>query len=316
MIRIFFSIFICLSLYTATAQSDFSKADAYVSKLGSLDSLNVATIADTLTSYFESKEDKARAIFTWIARNIALDPKAIRSNDNKKTDPVQVIQMRKSTSVGFALLFQEMCSIAEIRCLSVDGFTKNSADDINNPADEFNHSWNVVQLGQSPDKWYYVDAAKGSGYLDKKQSVFTPKFNSTMFFTKRTLFNLDHFPDNNAWQLGDGPKAKKDFYALPVLLPGAYPFGLTKLTPATGFVKTKLAVATKFSFQTDTDETISSVELIIGEGNKQTKPEPMNFDHTGSTLSFSFKFKKDDSFPVTILINGQPALQYQFEVVE
>jgi hypothetical protein len=42
----------------------------------------------------------------------------------------------------------------------------------------------------------------------------------------------------------------------------------------------------------------------------------MNFDHTGSTLSFSFKFKKDDSFPVTILINGQPALQYQFEVVE
>jgi hypothetical protein len=316
MIRIFFSIFICLSLYTATAQSDFSKADAYVSKLGSLDSLNVATIADTLTSYFESKEDKARAIFTWIARNIALDPKAIRSNDNKKTDPVQVIQMRKSTSVGFALLFQEMCSIAEIRCLSVDGFTKNSADDINNPADEFNHSWNVVQLGQSPDKWYYVDAAKGSGYLDKKQSVFTPKFNSTMFFTKRTLFNLDHFPDNNAWQLGDGPKAKKDFYALPVLLPGAYPFGLTKLTPATGFVKTKLAVATKFSFQTDTEETISSVELIIGEGNKQLKPEPMNFDHTGSTLSFSYKFKKDDSFPVTILINGQPSLQYQFEVVE
>jgi hypothetical protein len=291
MIRIFFSIFICLSLYTATAQSDFSKADAYVSKLGSLDSLNVATIADTLTSYFESKEDKARAIFTWIARNIALDPKAIRSNDNKKTDPVQVIQMRKSTSVGFALLFQEMCSIAEIRCLSVDGFTKNSADDINNPADEFNHSWNVVQLGQSPDKWYYVDAAKGSGYLDKKQSVFTPKFNSTMFFTKRTLFNLDHFPDNNAWQLGDGPKAKRDFYALPVLLSGAYPFGLTKLTPATGFVKTKLAVATKFSFQTDTEETISSVELIIGEGNKQLKPEPMNFDHTGSTLSFSYKFK-------------------------
>jgi hypothetical protein len=75
-------------------------------------------------------------------------------------------------------------------------------------------------------------------------------------------------------------------------------------------------VATKFSFQTDTEETISSVELIIGEGNKQLKPEPMNFDHTGSTLSFSYKFKKDDSFPVTILINGQPSLQYQFEVVE
>jgi hypothetical protein len=303
--RFFFTCIAIISTATVQAQIDFSKADAYVAKLGRLDSLNVATIADTLTSYFDTKEDKARAIFTWIARNIALDPKAIRSNDNKKTDPVQVIQMRKTTSLGFALLFQEMCSIAEIRCLSVDGFVKNNAEDINIPSDEINHSWNVVQLGQSPDKWYYVDAAKGSGYLDKKQSVFTPKFNSRMFF-----------PDNKAWQLGDGPKAKRDFYALPVLLPGAYPFGLIKLNPATGFVKGKLAVASKFSFQTDTEETISSVELIIGEGNKQLKPEPMNFDHTGSTLSFSYKFKKDDSFPVTILINGQPSLQYQFEVVE
>jgi hypothetical protein len=314
--RFFFTCIAIISTATVQAQIDFSKADVYVAKLGRLDSLNVATIADTLTSYFDTKEDKARAIFTWIARNIALDPKAIRSNDNKKTDPVQVIQMRKTTSLGFALLFQEMCSIAEIRCLSVDGFVKNNAEDINNPSDEINHSWNVVQLGQSPDKWYYVDAAKGSGYLDKKQSVFTPKLNSRMFFPNRALFNQDHFPDNKAWQLGDGPKAKRDFYALPVLLPGAYPFGLIKLNPATGFVKGKLAVATKFSFQTDTEETISSVELIIGEGNKQLKPEPMNFDHTGSTLSFSYKFKKDDSFPVTILINGQPSLQYQFEVVE
>ena len=71
-----------------------------------------------------------------------------------------------------------MCSQANIRCLSVDGYVKNFPEEINDIPDEINHSWNVVQLGLSPEEWYYVDAAKGSGYLDKKRSVFTKKFTS------------------------------------------------------------------------------------------------------------------------------------------
>ena len=58
----------------------------------------------------------------------------------KKINPEQVVMNRKTTSLGFAKLFQEMCSMGNIRCLVVDGYVKHSTEDINNRADEPNHS--------------------------------------------------------------------------------------------------------------------------------------------------------------------------------
>jgi transglutaminase/protease-like cytokinesis protein 3 len=194
-----------LSIHTGFAQNyadHYTTTDNFIKNLGSLDSLNVARIADTLTRRLSDKEQKARAIFYWIANNIALDLKAIKSNDQRKSLPEDVVKMRKGTPLGFAKLFQEMSSLANIRCLVVDGYVKANTDDINSPSDESNHSWNVVQLGLSPDQWYFVDVAKASGYTDKKMSSFTREFTSNYFFPDKALFNLDHFPDNDAWQLG------------------------------------------------------------------------------------------------------------------
>lgn len=75
--------------------------------------------------------------------------------------------------------------------------------------------WAVVQLGQSPDTWYYVDPAWGSGYADAEMKVFTRSFTDAYFFTDKPIFNLQHYPDNEAWKLGGAPKNKKEFYSLP-----------------------------------------------------------------------------------------------------
>jgi len=293
---------------------DFSPIDDYVKKLGTLDNFNVATIADTITRKFSDKYEKARAIFYWIANNIALDAKAIKSNDNKKTDPVDVIQLRKSTPIGFALLVQEMCSMANIRCLTVDGYVKNNAEDIGNKADEINHSWNVVQLGQSPEQWYYIDAAKASGFIDPKTKGFTKLFTSEYFFADKALFNLDHYPDNDAWQLGNGPKNLKDFYALPVISNAAYKLGLQKPQPMNGHIKTKTKVSTSFSFIYNSTVPVKNIFLLIGEEKKQAKPEPMNFKESNGVVSFNFQFKVADTYPVRVVADGKELLQYYVEV--
>lgn len=301
---------------TSEVHAQYSSVDEYVKQLGGLENFNVATIADTISRKFNAKEEKARAIFYWIANNIAMDPKAIRSNDMKKNDPVIVIQLRKATPLGFATLFQEMCSMANIRCLIVDGYVKNFADDINNKPDEVNHSWNVVQLGQSPDKWHYVDAAKASGFLDKKMSVFTKNFTSEYFFADKALFNIDHYPDNSAWYLGGEQKSLNAFYGLPVIGQLAYAYALGKPAPLTGNIKTKNTKAVQFSFSHRAPQPISSITLVIGEGNKQTKPEPMNFTDNGGSVSFSYTFKKADTYPVRILVDGKELLQYIVESEE
>lgn len=310
-ILLFFSV--CNSLWAQEA--NYAATDEFVQKLGPLDSLNVATIADTITRNFPDKQNKARAIFYWIANNIAIDTKATRSNDKSKTDPVDVIRLRKTTALGFSLLVQEMCSLANIRCLSVDGYLKYKADDINNKADEINHSWNVVQLGQSPEQWYYIDAARASGYTDAKLSSFTRQFTGGYFFADRALFNLDHYPDNEAWQLGSGgPKSIREFYALPVISSAAYKYGLQKPEPRNGYIKTKVKVTTRFSFTYNNAVPIKNIFLVMGEDKKQSKPEPVNFTDNGGIVSFTYPFKIADTYPVKIIADGQELLQYFVEV--
>ena len=305
-----------ISSYAQSEENIYNKTDAVVKKFGSLNNLNVATIADTITRPFADKTSKARAIFYWITNNISFDLKAIKSNDNRKADPVLVIQTRKATPLGYATLFQEMCSMANIRCLTVDGYVKNYAEDINNPSDEINHTWNVVQLGQSPEQWFYIDAAKASGYADKKMTSFTKEFTSPYFFADRILFNLDHYPDNPAWQLGPGPKSLKEFYALPVFSNAAYIYGLQKPQPLTGFIKTKTKNSTSFSFPHTNAVNIASISLVTGDEKKQEKAQAMNFTDNGSMISFNHQFKKEDTYPVKIMVDGKILMQYFVEISE
>ncbi|MEX0636818.1 MAG: transglutaminase domain-containing protein [Ferruginibacter sp.] len=307
-------LFFSWSLMAQDKENKYNKVDEFVTNLGALTDKNVSSIADTLTRALSSNELKARAIFFWIANNITLDAKAIKSNDNRKTLPEEVIKNRKSSSLGFAKLFQEMSSIANIRCLVVDGFVKNNVEEINDPADEVNYSWNVLQLGQSPEQWYYIDAAKASGTLDKKMSGFIKDFTGEYFFADRILFNLDHYPNNGAWQLGPGPKSKKEFYALPLFYNAAYTYGFKKLAPAAGFIKTKVDAKVLFSIPYTSSKSIGSVSLLMGDGKRAIKPEPMNFTSSNAVITFSYQFKTQDSFPVKVQVNENTVLEYMVEV--
>jgi hypothetical protein len=305
----------CISFYGfAQGSGKYRAVDEKVKQFGALVSSNVATIADTITASFSDPEERARAIFYWIANNIAIDPKGTRQNNSKNNLPETVIALRKATPLGYSLLVQEMCSTAGIRCISVDGYIKRSGSEINEPADEINHSWNVIQLGKSPETWYFADAARASGYTDKKMSAFTKEFTSGFFFADRKLFNLASFPDNGAWQLGGGVKGVKDFYALPVIGNYAFDLGLGKPTPALGFIKAKLQKAVSFSFNVNAD--IKEITIITGEDKKQSKPEPVSFDNSNGSVSFNYTFKKEDTFPMKILADGKVILEYLVEVSE
>lgn len=310
------SVVLAFAFSSGSFAQSAAYTDKYVEQLGSMDSLNVAQIAKRLTASSNDNEEKARSIFFWIANNIAIDPKTTRGGDQRKSLPEDVIKLRKATPLGFAKLYQEMASQANIRCLVVDGYVKNSLEDLNTPADEINHSWNVVQLGQSPETWYVVDAARASGSLDKKMATFTKNFTPQYFFADKTLFNQDHYPDNTAWQLGGGPKSLKDFYALPVLYSAAYKYGLRKITPANGYIKTKLKNKVTFTIPMNSDVPVESVSLLIGDARKLQKPEPMNFTTAGGAIVFSYQFKTAEELPVKVLLNDEVVAEYMVEVSE
>ena len=317
-----FFILVVLSFFFSNLSfaqnTDYAAADAHAAKLGPLSTLNVATIADTITRPFNDKAQKARAIYYWITHNISLDLKATKANDNRNIDPVIVISSRKANPLGFATLFQEMSSMANIRCLTVDGYIKRNYTDIKNVPDEVNHSWVVVQLGKTPTEWYYIDPASGAGYSDEAMKTFTPSFTSEYFFAEKSLFDFTHFPDNMAWQLGGpkAPKTKKDFYVFPVIHNNAFTLGLRNIKPVTGFLKAKTKVPVAFSFNTSSDSTIAAITLISGDERHFSVPVPMNFTNTGGLISFTYQFKKEDSFPLRILVDGKVVVEYLMEINE
>lgn len=314
--KIFFLLIAALTGLGAWAQNrNYKNIDDKVAALGAMPAENVATIAEKVTGMFSDKEDMARAIFYWIANNIEIDPKATKNQDQRKILPEEIIKYRKATPLGMANLYQEMASDAGIRCLSVDGFVKNSWQDINEIPDEPNFSWNVVQLGTSPDQWFYVDVAGATGFLDADQKVFTKKFTSKYFFTDKALFNLTHFADNIAWQLGPSPKTLKEFYSLPVLKTSAYDLGVVKISPTTGFIKTKTTKSINYTIAYNGND-IKTVSLLIGADKKKTKSEPMNFSMSNNTISFAYTFKTEDNMPVKIVVDGVVLAEYVMEVEE
>jgi len=313
---LFIALFIASTGIAQINVKQYENVDLYVKNLGSLPVLNVASIADTLTQKFSDKTLKSRAIFSWIANNIALDPKAVRSNDTKNIQPENVILNRKTTPLGFSTLVQEMCSLADIRCLTVDGYSKFNTDQIGEMPDELNYSWNVIQLGTSPSNWYYVDAAKSSGSLDKKFMSFTPLFSDCYFFSEKNIFNLDHFPNNSAWMLGSGSKTVKAFYDLPIIGTASYMYKTQAFFPEQGFIKCNTTKANSFTIRLQNSAEISDVTIIIGDGATLSKPERINFTSSNDEIKFNYTFKKEGEYPFKILINGIILLTYKIESAE
>lgn len=314
--KILFLLFVSTSLASAaqTVNRDFKAIDEYIKGLGAMEGMSTATINNVVINHFDDKIDKLRAIYAWIAMNINYDVKAARTNNPAKNTATEVLKTRKAVGIGFASLFQDMCSSANIRCLTVDGFVKNNVNEISERGTDINHSWAVVQLGQSPETWYYVDPGMASGYFDADMKQFTKSYSGAYFFTDKATFNLQHFPNNEAWKLGSGPRNKGDFYSLPLVKTTAIEYGVKKLTPNDGILKTKVGRIIYFSYVLGTDkESITAVSLGIGE-KKKYKVKEIDFVYSGGMLSFSYKFEEDGNFPMAILVNGKEFVTYSVEV--
>ena len=311
----FLLLFACMQTFGQKPNTDFKIVDNYVKSLGTLDTLNVGTISYIVTKKFPDNQDKARAIFDWIAYNISFDCKGAKRNGNEKTNSDDILKLRKTNASGYSALFQDMCSAVKIRCLTVDGYLKTNVEQINQKPDEFNHTWVVVQLGQSQESWFYVDPTLGSGYTDDKVTVFTKAYNDAYFFADKIIFNYQHYPNNTAWLLGPASKNINTFLSLPVVKNAAYEFNTTGFNPYLGKIKTKLKNAVQFSFKASGTSPIDIVAIAIGF-DKKKKIKTVDHTFNGGVVKFSYTFEEEDTYPVTILINNKPLLGYIIEATE
>ncbi len=227
-------------------------------------------LAEHINKQFDSDEEKARAIYTWIARNVKYDVKALSKKKKRKRMKYKsradramklrkqsmkiedrAISENKAQCKGYSALFKRLCDLTGLYSYIIPGTSKSREFDIGKPPKVSNHAWNAVQIDK---KWYLVDATFGAGSVDFREKTFHPDFNDKYFFTPPEKFFLNHYPKEKSWLLTN--KNPEDFANLPLYHGEFLKTGFELDEPNTGIINIKgidtIQVKIKADCQIDT----------------------------------------------------------------
>ncbi len=140
---------------------------------------------------------KARAIYRWIAANIAYDVDAFFGDSGDAAfEPADVLRIGKAVCAGYSELFRYLARSLDLKVVTIGGRAKGYGYNSGDPEVPVNHDWNAVLVD---GKWRLIDVTWGSGYVadsNEYQAEFTPLW----FDTPPELFVLWHLPEVASWQ--------------------------------------------------------------------------------------------------------------------
>lgn len=222
-------IFLCFAHF-CTAQ-DFHKVDSIV-KLYPSKFKSIESFAKKIDSDFKTDIEKTRAAYYWIANHISYDfemfqkkqsaYKGIKYDNESEYEEKQLkqeikyaeqcLKKKKAVCEGYSQLLKFTLNELDITCEVISGSSKLSYREIGRVKNSSNHAWNAVKI---ENKWQLIDATWSTGNPINSPQTFN--FNDTYFFTNPEAFILDHFPENEKWQLIDKPIDRVTFFHLPII---------------------------------------------------------------------------------------------------
>ncbi|MDR2036452.1 MAG: hypothetical protein LBQ60_00865 [Bacteroidales bacterium] len=194
---------------------DFSAIDDHVLQLKSKKNISNEALVQEITQLSKTPTEKARAIFMWIANNIAYDTNfKIRTKED-------AIKQRKGVCEAYSGLFEEFARIAGLEAISISGDSKQYYYKKPSDLDRGGHAWNAVKVEN--DRWLLLDATWGAGHVNNQ--VFTKKLSTFWFDPDPEIYIFSHYPKETQWQLLYNPVDKDDFLRLPPLYPNLVLWG-------------------------------------------------------------------------------------------
>lgn len=167
-----------LLIFAVTVQAqDFTKVDATVKSWP--DFADTDKFAAKVNADFKREDEKARAIFTWIATHIKYDLAAYGVNERPvaysfktqeekqakekkfKEDLAQkTLKTKKGVCQGYATLFLIVAEKAGLEPVIITGTSKSHPAHIGAAPGASDHAWNAVKIG---GEWKLLDATWAAG---------------------------------------------------------------------------------------------------------------------------------------------------------
>lgn len=329
---IFFTLIFntCLFAQVSDFKSvDFTKAD-HIAKLNKGASLeNLPLLTQQLTHTLETDAEKFRAIYFWVCHNIKGDDAQhskvsskrkkykndsialIKWNNNfKKIAFKKLLKHKKTMCTGYAYLIKELCFLANIDCVIIDGYGRDVETNVNQ-LERANHSWNAVKLN---NKWYLCDATWSSGYIDERGN-FIEDYNDGYFLTVPVLFGKNHFPLQQQWTLNNSVTAST-FINAPLVYGETFEHNISPITPKNMNLSVKKREDVTFSFKSLKPVTKESVALVYYIGSREIKLQINTVTSHDNITSFHYSFKQRGHYDVHLKVNKDVVATYTVNVTK
>jgi len=281
-------------------------------------------LADKINQEFKSEEDKARAIYTWIALNIRYDLVAYKSqrNDsqiafsysteaekNQKLKQFRLdladttLKSKKGVCQGYSALFNVLCELTDLKCIDICGTSKSHPTDIGKLPTISDHAWNAVKIGAN---WKFIDATWASGAVSNQTGKFVPEFNDAYFFTSPEVFFLNHFPEDTRFLMID--KTAEDFANLPLFY-GQYNKAKYKITrPDSGIIT--LSKSNIIAFEIVDLPKQDRISYVFSSDNKAREVE---IKRAGNSSRFLIQSTPRSKGYLTIYVNNKSVASYRIQ---
>ena len=187
---------------TAAARYRTNRMDARVRNVGNELLENVfldpetylPRVVERLLSGVSDTFSRVKILHDWICYYIDYDTDHYFGWEYNRQDYVSVIRNKKAVCSGYASLFNQMCRLANITSISINGFSKGAGYN-GSLRDYPDHDWNAVKIGS---KWYLIDVTWNAGYLEYYSYI--KKYSTDYLFLDSRAFLYTHLPVENKYQ--------------------------------------------------------------------------------------------------------------------
>lgn len=170
------------------------------------DTLSYSTndIADFIDFKFQKQNEKAIAIFCWIAENIQYDYENMYLHDDNENPNIKIertLKTRKGVCLDYSYLYYDIAKQLGIKTYVIFGYTKKDKK-----IDPNFHTWCASMIDK---KWYLIDPTWGSGSI--QNGHYVKEIDYKKFMVNPNRFIQTHIPFDPLWQFLNYPITKQEF---------------------------------------------------------------------------------------------------------
>jgi hypothetical protein len=181
-------------------------------------------VVSSLTNGVSGPFLKAKTLHDWICDNIAYDADMYFSGRITAQDYISVLKKKKAVCSGYTNLFNQMCELAGIESIGINGYSKGFgySGKIGKDTD---HAWNAVHIG---NKWYLVDVTWDAGPMERR--TFIKRYSTEWLFLDSRPFLYSHLPEQAEYQYYAPALTSDDFMREAYIAGKFFQYGLALKT--------------------------------------------------------------------------------------